>query len=231
MTTVITRLYADEETAERAQNRLRLEGLPKHAVEVISADGRKKNALSDRLEHAGVWDEAAKVYAGRIADGASLLVVRATYKPLGAAKLARGVLRETPAVDVGLDEEERFVPDGPERAPNILKDHPRFMTFPLEPDDYRPGTISDRIGVSLLTSWRPSGRKVFEGGRFMSRVFWPMPLTIRKKSTDSVIRGGKHVSKTFWPMPLVKTNPRRLSVIRGGGFPLSRAMGWPLLTR
>ena len=87
MTTVITRLFADEPAARQAVRKLRLEGFPADAVSLVSG----ADAAAE-LEAAKADDSAVKAYAPRIANGAAAVVVRATYKPLGAAKIARTVL-------------------------------------------------------------------------------------------------------------------------------------------
>lgn len=226
MTTVITRLFADKKTADMVANRLTWEGFPKSALRVIAdAD----DALHERMESARVDEAARPVYAEKIGAGAALLVVHATYKPLGAARIAREVTERAGAIDVGAVPDDTWFPDGPERAPSILKDHPRFMTLPLDPEDYRGGPISRELGIPLLARKRKRN-SAMRGGGHMSRFFWPMPLVIRKRSARSAISGGAHMSRFFWPMPLVTTKKRKNSVIRGGALPLSRALGWPTIS-
>lgn len=231
MTTVMTRLYADEETARRIERRLYLQGFPRRATEVIAKrEGQGASALADRMTTAHVPEAAAGTYAEKVATGKALLVVRATYKPLGAPRIARETLADSPVVKSGLDEEEFYVDTGPERSPSILTDHPHFLTFPREEAEMRPDLISASLGIPLISRKGPKST-VYKGGRLMSKMFWPMPMVIRKKSADSVIHGGRHVSKLFWPMPLVTDKPRRNSVIRGGDLPFSRVFALPTILR
>nr|P23461.1 RecName: Full=Protein PucD [Rhodobacter capsulatus]AAA26164.1 ORF D [Rhodobacter capsulatus] len=90
MTTVITRLYADEKTACDIARQLKSEGIPKRALKVVVADGKKGAALAEALKSAGVHPSAAAGYAERVAGGLPL-VAKVNYKPLGAAKLVRAI--------------------------------------------------------------------------------------------------------------------------------------------
>ncbi len=229
MTTVITRLYADEEAAQRTARRLRFEGFPGNAVQVISAAGLDRDTLLSRMDRAMVPDEAARGYVDKVSAGNSLLVIRATYKPLGAARIARETVASSPALASGVSPEESWVKDPPDHAPSVLKDHPRFMTLPIEPEDYRPQLISRELGIPLLSRHKEK-RSAISGGRFMSKAFWPMPLVTRKRKANSAMSGTRHMSRMFWPMPLVSTKERKNSVIRGGAHPISRALGWPTIS-
>ena len=230
MTTVITRLYADQGKAEKVAKRLHWEGFPKYALQVISADGKDSDAVRSRLERADVNNEVLSDYAAKISSGAAALVIQATYKPLGAANIARDIVEKSDALDSASDYNDYFVPSRPDHAPSILKDHPRLMTLPLEPDDYRGGPVSRELGIRLLSAHK-SRNSAIRGGRHVSKAFWPMPLVTSKRKANSAMHGGRHMSRAFWPMPLVTTKPRKNSVIRGGALPFSRLMGWPTISR
>jgi hypothetical protein len=226
MTTVITRLYADTTKAEAVANRLRWEGFPRNSVRVISADGGDEEAVKARLSRADVNDAIVGSYASHLAAGGAALVIQATYKPLGAARIAREIVGKSDAVDAASEHNDYYMPDRPDHAPSVLKDHPRLMTLPLEPEDYRGGPISRELGIRLLSP-RKARTSAMRGGRHMSKAFWPMPLVSKGRKARSAMSGGRHMSKAFWPMPLVTTKPRKNSVIRGGSLPLSRMLGWP----
>ena len=226
MTNVITRLYADTTKAEAVANRLRWEGFPRNSVRVISADGGGDGAIRARLSRADVNDAIIGAYASKLADGAAALVIQATYKPLGAARIAREIVAKSDAIDGASEFNDYYMPDRPDHAPSVLKDHPRFMTLPLEPEDYRGGPISRELGIRLLSP-RKSRNSAIRGGRHISKAFWPMPLVSKGRRATSAMSGGRHMSRAFWPMPLVTTKPRKNSVIRGGSLPLSRMLGWP----
>lgn len=232
MTTVITRLYADETKALAVAKRLRWEGFPRSAVQVVTTrTGEDQGTLAARMERVLVPAEAAPVYAGRVAGGNALLIVRATYKPLGAARIAREALERTGAIDVGDVPDDVYVKDPPDHAPSIMKDHPRFFTLPFEDDDdFRAGPVTPAFGFRLLSPPRER-RSAISGGRYMSRFFWPMPLLTRNRRANSAISGGRQMSRAFWPMPLLSTRRRKMSVIRGGALPLSNLLGWRPISR
>lgn len=233
MTQVISRLFEDEKLARHVLDRLRFEGLPPRALRVITAQpGESAEALADRIAGLDVAHDAAQAYAQHMADGRAAVVVHATYKPLGAAKLTRNTLDRNNPIDLGDVTEETYVPDSPSRAPSILDSHPHFLTTRVH-DRRIPsgGPVSHGLGPKLIMKSRPRTSAI-SGGRFMSRFFWPMPLLKTNRTASSAIRGGKHMSRAFWPMPLLSRKERRLSVIPGGSLPLSRALGFPaVMTR
>ena len=232
MTTVITRLYADAATAERIAEQLRWQGFPSSALRVISGKGTHTRTAKERLLDVHVPDGAADTYAKKVEGGNAVLVVLATYRPLGAARIAREALANSATIPSGVKDEETYVKETPKtEAPKILKEHPLFLTMKRHPGDYRPGTVSSEIGIPLLSPRRPKSDSVMSGGRYMSKSFWPMPLVSSRKPSGGVMKGGRHVSRAFWPMPLVTTKPPKRSVIPGGDLPLSRAMRWPTILR
>ncbi|MCU0854285.1 MAG: hypothetical protein MUF63_05100 [Rhodobacteraceae bacterium] len=232
MTTVITRLYADEEAARAIVRRLSWEGLPARALQVISSGGRSRETIAEKMQSAGVHVTAVPAYSERVAGGNALLVVRATYKPLGAAQIARDATARSKAIEVRGVIDDYYFADPPDNAPSVLKDHPRFLSLDLEPGEYKGGPISAELGIPLLTrGHRNRPLHVFKGGKFVSRAFWPMPLLSRKRKANSAIHGGRYMSKLFWPMPLITKKERTGSVIRGGALPFSRAFGMPTIIR
>lgn len=218
MTTIITRLFPDEATAQSAFDRLTFRGMPKRDCKIIVA-GPKAHAM---MERAQVHESAMSTYASHLGSGQALLVVHATYKPLGAAGLTREILAKYDTVDCGNIVEEHKTPWKPERAPSVLKDHPLFLSIPgLVP----PGPISSNFGMRLLKP-RHAKSNLMSGDRRMSRMFWPMRLVSKRRHTHSAMRGGRHMSRMFWPMPLISKGPRRKSVSPGGGLPFSRLFGF-----
>jgi hypothetical protein len=232
MTTVITRLYDSEETASATARRLNREGIPKHALEVITAKGQSREAILKRMRRAAVHESAVPTYADHVAGGDALLVVRTTYKPLGAARLTREITGRTKVKSVGSVVDDHYFADGPDHAPSVLKDHPRFLSLDLEPGEYKGGPVSAEIGVPLLTrGHRNRPLHVLGGGSYMSKLFWPMPLVTRNRKANSAISGGRPMSRFFWPMPLLSRKERTRSVIRDGALPFSRALGLPTIIR
>jgi len=228
MTTIITRLYANERSANAVADRLSSEGLPKSALKVVTGTDRDK--IQHRLMQAQVHRDAAPVYAESVAGGTALLIVRATHKPLGAARIVREVTGSSKTIDVGVTQDDIYVRDLPDHAPSVLKEHPRFLTLPSEPEELQRGPISDLVGVRTLSKPR-SRTSAIRGGAFMSQKFWPMKLVSKNRNAHSAIKGGAFMSKKFWPTALLAKKPRRNSVIRGGGTVFSRLFGWPTILR
>jgi hypothetical protein len=224
MTTLITRLYASEKAADLMADQLYWKGFPKRALQVVT--GTDKAAVEARLRRAHVPAETAALYAEHVVGGTALLMIAATYKPLGAARLAREMTANSDCMDVAGAVDEMKVPDRPDPAPSVLKDHPRFLSMGISA---KRNLVSDQLGLPTLS--KPRARNsAMRGGRFMSQAFWPMKLLSTDRTANSAIRGGKFMSKAFWPMPLLSSAERRTSVMPGGGTPFSRALGLKTLT-
>ncbi|WP_299671007.1 hypothetical protein [uncultured Roseobacter sp.] len=226
MTNIITRLFEDDEKARYVKERAVFMGVPSRDMSVIGKGGADDAELTEKMQSAGVDDSALETYLKHIKKGHAVFVVRATYKPLMAATKMRELLAKHEPLDAGDVVEDRFVPDGPQKAPSILTEHPHFLTVRMDRTGYEGGPVTAGLGWPMLRARKPSD-SVMKGGKFMSRSFWPMPLLSDKPRKKSVIEGGKHMSKAFWPMPLISKTERKNSVIRGGDLPLSRALGWP----
>ena len=224
MTTIITRLFDDKTAADTARERLIFRGVPSRAVNVI--DPSMGNEAHDRMEASLVHPDARETYAQAITAGRSLLIVRATYRPLTAATIVRDMLSKMETVDVGEVVDDYYMTDKPEPAPSILDEHPLFLTLRMDQSGYEGGRISDGLYWPLLSARKErTSAKGRAGPR--SSFFWPMPLLSRKERKSSVMSGGRYMSKAFWPMPLISRGQRSNSVIRGGDKPFSRALGWP----
>lgn len=222
MATIITRLFEDETAAKAAAKRVVRGGIPERAITMIS--GGEAETLRARMTRAAVHESAVAPYVERVQAGHTLLVVRATYKPLGAARITRETLAKSETLDAGPVVNDHFIPDGPERATSILKSHPRFFTMPLS--RYASGHVTAGLGFPLLSRKRRRTTASLTGAR-VSRMIWPMPLLSRKARAIKVKRGGGYMSRAFWPMPLLLTRPRDKSVIPGGGPVFSKTLDWP----
>ena len=228
MTQIITRLFASEKSAAAVVRKLNDEGFPKYILRIFKGTGTDNaDAMAARLEKADIDPAAAAAYAKHLKGDAALLLIPATYKPLGAARIAREILADADTVDVGDIPDDTYVPDRPDHAPSILKGHPLLITLPLWDEEMPRGTVTD--GFMRLLSPHRTKRSAMSGDHRMSRFFWPMPLLKRHRTANSAIHGGKYMSQIFWPQRLLSTGPRRSSVIPGGGRPLSRLFGWPTI--
>ncbi len=215
MTTIITRLFPDHASAQKAADRLIFKGIPKRDCTVIAAGDDAKSRMADAQVHASSVD----AYARGLASGNAVLAVRATYKPLGAVQLTHDILDRYDTVDVGRVTEEQKLAWKPDHAPSVMKDHPLFLTVPGLTVS---GPVTSSFGMRMTKPHRDERPLT---NRRSSRMFWPMKLVSQKKRTSSVFHGGRHMSRMFWPMPLLSGGERRKSVIPGGGLPLSRRLG------
>ena len=228
MTTVITRVFDNEENARSIAGKLRDKRLPRRAIEVIAAEGRDSEAIAARLSRAMVHDDTVPVYAEHVAQGKAVLVVRATYKPLGAARITRETLagRES-IVNVGDVCDDYYVSDPPDHAPSILNDHPHILLMDMGRRRIADGgPVMAGLFPKLIIRNRKATSAI-RGGAHMSRLFWPMPLLKRNRKANSAIRGGRYMSKAFWPAPLLSSSERRLKVIPGDAMRISNALSWP----
>ena len=222
MITVITRLYGDKASARGVRERLYREGFPRYAMSVFSgAGGQSAATLKAKMEQALIPADAAETYAARVAEGASLVVVRATYKPLNAVRIATETFDSSGALSSGMSEEAFKVPTPPDPSPSILKDHPRFFTMPPSGDQLG-GPLSDQFGFRMISAQKRRHSVMDDAKRFFGDGI------IRKRHSYSTIN--TYSSKFFWPMPLLNKKKRGRSMIPGGGHPFSRLLGWSMIS-
>lgn len=224
MITVITRLYGDTKSARGVRERLYRVGFPRHSMALISADtDDTESDIQRKLARALVPEEASKAYVSRVLEGASLVVVRATYKPLNAVRVAEETFATSGALPTNLPVEKFRIRPPADHAPRIKKEHPRYFTRP--PDgDIVGGPLAGQFGFRTLSAQQRRDSVV----RKPRRIFGDGIM--RTRSGTSVISGSFFLSKYFWPAPLISRAVRKRSVIEGGGNPLSHLLGWSTLS-
>jgi hypothetical protein len=190
MTTVISRLYNDSRTANAVVKSLQDVGFLDDMIDVMSAahDGEH---LAARMTEALVSRKTAETYLSEMSGDVTLLVVRAPFTPFGAARSAIQTVDAHPSLPSAVTDNNMLIRDVPVNRYNlsVLTNHPLFMTDKKEVGR-NDGRISHGFGWRLLKPHK-SKRSVKSGGGYMSRMFWPMPLTSKKKDKLSVYRGGK----------------------------------------
>lgn len=192
MTTIITRLYADTATARAVAAALLASGHSVDTIEVIARDGAAD--MATRMTEARVDPDAAALYAPAVQDGATLLVVRAPFAPMGAARHAMKVVDRTASIKVGVADENEYVREQPSIAyrDNLLHGNPLVMSNP-----FRTASHGHILGTNPLLAPRER-RSAIAGGKHMSRMFWPMRLvSAHAKEGTSAIRGGWLFSSLF----------------------------------
>ncbi|MEO0916195.1 MAG: hypothetical protein AAFY31_04320, partial [Pseudomonadota bacterium] len=151
MITVITRLYDDKASASGVRGRLLRLGFPKHLTSVIAPDDAQDVAVLERkIKEALLPEDAAAALAKEVSGGASLVVVRATYKPLNAVRLAQETFESSGARRSELTIEPVRVKEPFDPAPRVLKDHPLFLTPRPDPRRRQP-LLSERLKLRLLS--------------------------------------------------------------------------------
>ena len=170
MTTIITRLYSDTSTARGVATTLIAQGHPQDTIDVITRDGG--GDLLSRLRSARVRNAAAAAYAPAIEAGHALVVVRAPFAPMGAARHAMRIVDRSASIKVGVADENEYVREQPkvQVRGSLLTGNPLVMTNP-----YRPMTHGHILGSNPILAPR-TRRSAIAGGKFMSRMFWPMRL-------------------------------------------------------
>jgi hypothetical protein len=199
MTTIITRLYADSSTARSVVSSLIAQGHAQDTVDVITRDGA--GDLAERLKASRVRNAAASAYAPAIEGGNALVVVRAPFAPMGAARHAMKIVDRTASIKVGVADENDYVREQPrvEVKNTLIAGNPLVMSNP-----HRGMTHEHILGKNPVLAPR-TRRSTIAGGKFMSRMFWPMRLvSANAKQGNSAIRGGWLVSSMFGLPTLLK---------------------------
>lgn len=195
MTTIITRLYADADTAQRAASAVQAARLSRRDVDVIAQSSGGAPTM-ERMRSAKVSRTTAEAFAPRVDQGAALVVVRAGFNPRGAALISKRILDEHEPVEAGDDVYIRHEPKR-ELALSILEDHPRFLSKDMEPGRRpRTGPTSHIFGTRLLLEHRER-RSAIHNGKPITTMFVPAPLILAHRTKRSAIEGGMLISKMF----------------------------------
>jgi hypothetical protein len=203
MTTIITRLYKDLATAQAVAAELSLAGHDNATIDVIGRDG--DGTAEARMAEARVPRASAAAYAGGVAKGAALLVVRAPFAPMGTARHAMRVVNRTAAIDVGLADEDVYIREQPkvEKAGKVLPGTVFYMSNP-----HRSLPHGHIFGKNPLIASKPRTSAI-SGGAYMSTKFWPGRLLSVPKERTSAIRGGMLISSIFGIPTLSGDTPSR----------------------
>jgi hypothetical protein len=203
MTTIITRLYPDLATAKTVVAALEASGLDPSTTDIITKSGEE--TVGARMHAARVLAASATAYAPGIEKGGALLVVRAPFAPIGTARLAIKVVNRTPALNVGLDDEDVYIREQPrvDTAGKILSGTVFFMSNP-----FRPTSHGHVLGQNPILPAKPRTSAI-AGGAYMSTKFWPMRLVSPSRERNSAIRGTFLFSSLFGIPTIVRDWPSR----------------------
>jgi hypothetical protein len=203
MTTIITRLYKDLATAQGVASALAAAGHDAGTIDVISRDGA--DIPEARMLEARVPKASVAAYAPGVVKGAALLVVRAPFAPMGTARHAIRVVNRTPAINVGLADEDVYIREQPklEKEGKLLHGTVFYMSNP-----HRSLPHGHIMGSNPIIASRPRNSAI-PGGAYMSTKFWPMKLVSAQKERSSAIRGGMLISSIFGLPTLSGDTPSR----------------------
>lgn len=198
MTTIVSRLYASKSKAQAVADALHAEGFPAAIVDVIEA-GAGDTAAAIRA--ARVPAASAAIYAGQMsAGGKALVVCRAPFNPIGAARLAMQIVDAHDPLRSGVADENAYVSEAArsDLYLSVLTDHPRFFSMDMIPGaDLARGLISNAFGIPLLSRGRRADLAM-RGGGYMSTKFLPFPLLTRGRRANSAIAGGRLITEGLW---------------------------------
>ncbi len=194
MTQVITRYFESASTCLDVKRTLQFEGFPRKDLLIFTDPAEVVEALT--AEH--VNEDTAKAYAERLKSGGSVLLAKATYKPLGVAKLTRQVTAELGAADMGDLVEEVYVKDRPGRTATILNDHPLMLS--RSRDRTPAGYYMADWPIPLISRRKPSDAFVFP--RHARMANFPIPLISRRKPADN-FAFPRHARMANYPIPLI----------------------------
>jgi hypothetical protein len=203
MTTIITRLYPDMATAKRVATALKDRGHDEATISIVTQDG--DGSALERMARARVPAASAAAYAPGLATGQVLVVVQAPFAPIGTARDAIKSMNRTPAIDVGLADEDHYIREQPkiETSGKVMRGTVFFMSNPL-----RPMSHGHVLGQNPILPPRER-RSAIQGGAYMSTKFWPMKLVSRSRAANSAIRGGFLFSSLFGMPTVIRDLPSR----------------------
>lgn len=231
MTQVITRYFESPEQAEKAKYELvQINRLSYRIVDTFDQADDVAEALTS--QHVDV--ATAQAYRDRLANGGVVMLVRAGFKPLRVAQIARDVMAKFGAADLAPLIEEVYVKERPKRALSILDGHPHIMKLRRQ-----PGTTNDHMAdwpiplisrratplnnllphsmrltdfvVPLIDRRKPFTASIFP--RHARMANFPIPLiSHRKPFTGSIVP--RHARMANFPLPLIsRRKPRNRSWI------------------
>jgi len=218
MTTLITRLFADRDTAAKASDALISGGFDRKSVRAIDGDqGAARSALTDM----GVSDAAADTLAGKVAGGNGVVALRA---PFGRAGDAISTLDRFDPVEVDIEQETHIsAVTAPENALSIIPGNRKFLT---SEDAVGSGTgFSESLGMPLLSSRQRGKAKVDTST--ISKKFG-FTLLSRKQGGKAKVDTSTISEKLG--LKLIKKPRGGKSIVRNP-TPFSSALGWPTIIR
>lgn len=187
MTTVISRVYADEAAADGVITQLKQAGFPSALFDKLPS-----GSPAGAIEATRVAPETARCYEEMLTDGATLVVVRVLLTPLGAARAAMRILDAAGPLPADVATENLYIREKAGKSlslsQRILRDGPLLLTDPERVHRGEPGVLA--------------------------AILWTILPPVRGRTPSQF--GKPFLSSRFWPQPLLSTEPREITAIRGG---------------
>ncbi|MEL7468890.1 MAG: hypothetical protein AAFN27_10580 [Pseudomonadota bacterium] len=196
MTTIITRLYDNEQTAHGVAQALRDHSFRDTMMDVISSSSDIDAAMAAARVPAG----ARSAYGEGIKSGKALMVVRA---PFGGAERAHILMDQTPSVDMGDLKQSAYEPgevSNKYRSSSIIKGSPRLMSSPTHASIQRGRPLLAQLwGKPLMKKRVNLDNALYRGTKYFAN--FPIPH-LKKRSTNierTLYRGTKYFAN--FPIP------------------------------
>ena len=171
MTTVITRYFDSASKARDAWHELvHRERFPLRILRMFE----QSEGLVDALTGMQIPEDTARAYEKKMSGGGAVIMVLAGYKPLGVAKIARTIMAQMGAADMGDLVEEALVPDTRPPTKSILRDHRHFLLRRRDP--YSTSHHMADWPIGLISRRKPFKEMVFEPHQRMAN--WPIDLLL-----------------------------------------------------
>lgn len=172
MTTVVSRLFADETTAEQAVTALKLQRHPDENIDKISAG----NAAIDEMVAARVPVESAEAYNAAMSGGKTLVVCRAPFFPAGAARNAIDTMDLFDTVDAGVENENYYIREEPKMDLytdiSVDRTHRYWASWKFEREEFGVGTGKPPSGRKYWGSFL--GHPLMGAGKFWGSIMHPL---------------------------------------------------------
>ncbi|WP_282128172.1 PucR family transcriptional regulator [Roseobacter litoralis] len=194
MTQVITRYFENAAQASMIKRTLVVERFPGRDLKVYT----EPKGLVEALSAENVDPETAKAYKKKMASGGAVLLAKATYVPLGAARMTREITARMGAADMGDLTEEVYVKDPPGRTASVLSGHPHMLSRRRDPDS-KTYHMAD-WPIPLISRRKPSDE--FAIPRHGRMANFPIPLLSKRKPKDN-FAFSRHARMANFPIPLL----------------------------
>jgi hypothetical protein len=194
MTKVITRYFESAAQAQEVKKSLLADRLPEGILRVFT----DATGLADALTAQNVDAATAGIYQQRVAAGGAVVMVKAGYKPLGVARIARDTMAAMGAMDLGDQTEEVSVKDKPAHMSSILDDHPLMLSG--RKDLSRTNYYMADWPIPLISRRVPNPEMLIP--RHGRMAAFPIPLISKRKPSDS-FAFPRHARMANFPIPLI----------------------------